>query len=105
MNLTDLGAFLNVLVGGVFVAVLTAAVAAYRRIKAGEIVDDDAVIARLDGDNVKIREQNTALLIQVETERKNRWAAEDMAAFYRRQLTACGVTPIPSNEDRSRHDN
>lgn len=104
MNLTDLGAFLNLVIGGVLVAVVTAAVAAYRRIKAGEIVDDDAVIARLDGDNVKIRAQNAELIAQIEIERGKKWAAEDMAAFYRRQLTANEIEPIPLGEDRKANE-
>lgn len=101
MSLTDLGAFLNFIIGGVLVAVLTASVAAYRRIKAGAIVDDDAVISRLDGDNVKIRAQHSDLLSQFEEERRKRWRAEDLAASYRRQLSMIRIEPIDEAEKDS----
>lgn len=93
VSLTDLGAFLNLIIGGVVVAILTASVAAYRRIKSGAIVDDDAIIARLDDDNMKVRALNASLTIQFEAERRLRWRAEDLVSIYRRQLTDAKITP------------
>lgn len=94
VSLTDLGAFLNLVVGGVVVAILTASVAAYRRIKSGAIVDDDAVIARLDADNVKLRIEKDKLEKSLEKERRTRWMAEDNAARWRRQLVENEMVPV-----------
>lgn len=82
-NLTIL---LNILLGTGFAATLTAIVAAVRKWKSGEIVDDDAIIARLDRDNLSLRNQLQDLREQLEVERQARWKAEDIAAECRRQL-------------------
>lgn len=96
MSLNDLGQFLNLVLGGVVVALITAGVAAWRRLKSGAIVDDDAVIARLDADNVRLRKERKTLAAEVEKERRARWRAEDIAAQYRRQLMENGLTPVES---------
>lgn len=85
--MSDFSIILNVLLGGGIVAMITAAVAALRKYKAGEIVDDDAVIGRLDKDNTALRGQLRELQEEFEAERRRRWRAEDLAAGYRRRLT------------------
>ena len=106
--LNELGPFLNTLVGVVCVTVLGAIVAAIRKIKSGNIVDDDAVIARLDSDNVKLRALNDAKDEIIERERRARWHAEDVAAAYKRQLIDEHLIPVEvdraseeSNRDRT----
>lgn len=84
--MNDISALLNIILGGGLVAMLTAVVAAIRKYKSGEIVDDDAVIARLDKDNQALRVSNTAKDEVIETERKMRWAAEETANKYRLRL-------------------
>ena len=82
----DFSAILNVLLGGGLVAMLTAGVAAIRKFKSGEIVDDDAVIARLDRDNASLRVQNAEKDELIEKERRARWGAEEKATRYRLRL-------------------
>lgn len=84
--MSEFSALLNLLLGGGVVAVLTAVVAAIRKYKAGEIVDDDAVIARLDKDNQALRTQNSEKDQIIENERRMRWSAEDKANRYRLRL-------------------
>ena len=84
--MNDVSALLNVILGGGLVAMLTAVVAAIRKYKSGEIVDDDAVIARLDKDNQALRARNSELEHLVESERRMRWGAEEKANRYRLRL-------------------
>lgn len=84
--MSEFSALLNLLLGGGVVAVLTAVVAAIRKYKAGEIVDDDAVIARLDKDNQALRIQVSDRDQVIESERKMRWSAEEKANRYRLRL-------------------
>lgn len=105
MTGSELSSLLNVLIGGTFVALIGAVVAAIRKIKSGTIVDDDAVIARLDSDNVKVRkERDDAIeardiaVAKYEAERRARWRVEDMAATWKRQLTDREIVPAPSQE-------
>ena len=84
--MSEFSALLNLLLGGGDVAVLTAVVAAIRKYKAGEIVDDDAVIARLDKDNQALRIQVSDRDQVIESERKMRWSAEEKANRYRLRL-------------------
>lgn len=79
---------INALLAGGLTAMITAGVAAYRKYKAGEIVDDDAVIARLDKDNQSLRERLDRAEADLENERRLRRAAEDDAASCRRRLAA-----------------
>jgi hypothetical protein len=83
-SLSDL---LKLLLGGGLVAMVTAGVAALRKYRSGEIVDDDAVIARLDKDNKRLRFQLEQKDERIEEERRGRWHAEDVAAQYRRRLS------------------
>ena len=78
--MNEVTALLNVILGGGLVAMITAIVAAIRKYKSGEIVDDDAVITRLDKDNQQLRDQNAEKDSIIEQERKERWAAEERAA-------------------------
>lgn len=103
-SLGELSNVLNVLLGGTLVSILVAGVASYRKIKSGAIVDDDAIIARLDADNIKLRAERDAALLRAESvvkelerERQSRWHAEDRAAMWRRQLIANGLTPEGTN--------
>jgi microcompartment protein CcmL/EutN len=104
MSASELGSLLNVLIGGTFVAVVTAIVAAIRKIKSGNIVDDDAVIARLDSDNVKIRKERDEAVAALEVERRARWRAEDIAALYKRQLTDGKIEPATVGESTKEPD-
>lgn len=86
LALGDFAATLNVLLGvGVGATVLTI-VAAIRKHKSGEIVDDDAVIARLDKDNQDLRKRDKEHVEELEAERRKRWRVEDIAARYKRRL-------------------
>lgn len=84
--MNDISALLNVILGGGLVAMLTAIVAAIRKYKSGEIVDDDAVIARLDRDNKDLRDRLTAANDKIEEERRARWKAEEEATQSRLEL-------------------
>lgn len=81
----NFSAILNILLGGGLVTMLVAGVAAIRKYKSGEIVDDDAVIARLDKDNQALRLQVSEKERVIEEERAKRWLAEDEAARWRRE--------------------
>lgn len=102
MTVSELSSFLQVLIGGVIVTVITAVVAAIRKIKSGNIVDDDAIIARLDKDNIKTRTEReeakteaARLAVLFEAERRARWRAEDIATIYKRQLMDAKMAPSP----------
>lgn len=84
--MSDFSALLNVILGGGLVAMITAVVAALRKYKSGEIVDDDAVIARLDKDNQGLRKSNSDKDVIIEQERRMRWDAEEKANRYRLRL-------------------
>lgn len=105
MTISELGSLLNVLIGTTIVSLIVAVVASIRKIKAGNIVDDDAVIARLDSDNKEVRKERddvkvelAKLVVLYEAERRARWRAEDIAARYKRQLEDGQITPAPVSE-------
>lgn len=94
----DTGTLLNLLLGGGLIATITAIVAAIRKWKAGEIVDDDAIIARLDRDNANLRELLDKRTRELDEERAKRFQAEDDAAEARRQLLTY-KNPVDDNEN------
>lgn len=84
--MNDLGIVLNILLGTGVGASLLTVVTAYRKWKSGEVVDDDAVIARLDKDNLDLRGRLALVQVEVEDERRRRWKAEDHVADCVRKL-------------------
>lgn len=88
---------LYTLLGGGVVAMVTAGVAAIRKYKAGEIVDDDAIIARLDNDNKNLRTERDEARKEVERERLQKFAWQEQAIRYRHQLVVQEL--VPSDQD------
>lgn len=85
---------LYTLLGGGIVAMVTAGVAAIRKYKSGEIVDDDAIIARLNSDNINIRAERDEAKREVERQRLQKYAWQEQAILYRQQLVVQEVKPM-----------
>ena len=84
---------LYTLLGGGVVAMVTAGVAAIRKYKSGEIVDDDAIIARLNSDNINIRHERDEARNEAARERMQKFAWQEQAIRYRHQLVVNEYTP------------
>lgn len=90
-------AWLPAIALGAVVAALTAIVAAYRKLRAGDIEDDGTLLNRAydvarraeERAEMAVREKN-AVISELEEERRKRWSIEDKCSSYRRLLQSHG---------------
>lgn len=94
MAAVDLNAAIAVIFGVGGAGAVTAAVAAYRRIKSGKISDDESVIKRLYAELARKDQQLIGCGMEMEVLRRRANFWEEQAVRYRLQIVAAEGTPV-----------